>query len=72
MHRGCIVTRARIFMEQRVGRQRPVRIDALGAEPSDGRRDDGAVFFAEHPVFAGMRIEPGDDQTRMRQTEATG
>ena len=57
-------------MEHGVGRQRAARVDALGAQLLDRRRDDGAILVAERAVLAGMRIEPGERQARPRDAEA--
>ena len=67
-----VVARARPLVEQRVGRQRAERIDALGLQLSDRRRHDGVVLLAERAFFAGMRIEPGDREARAGDTEAGG
>ena len=72
MHKRGIVARARRVVEQRVGGQRPARIDAVGFEPRDGGRNDRAVLFAERAVFAGVRIEPGDGEPRPRNAETAG
>ena len=64
-----VVGRARPLMEHGVGRQRPERVDALGLQPRDRRRHDGAIFLAERAVFAGMRIETGDRDARAGDAE---
>ena len=46
-----VVGRARPLVKQRIGRQRAPRVDALGDELRDRRRDDGAVFLAERRRF---------------------
>ena len=50
-----VVARARRGMEQRVGRQRAARVDALAPQLRDRRRDDLDLLAAERAAFAGMR-----------------
>ena len=57
-------------MEHHVGRQRAAGVDPLGAKLFDGRRHHVEVLFAERAGFAGVGIEPGDRQTRLRDAEA--
>ena len=42
---------------------------ALASKRFNGRLDDIAIFGSECPVLAGMRIEAGDRETRMRNSE---
>ena len=66
-----VVVRARGGMEHAVGRQRAGCLDALCAQAHDRRCNDRQVLVAERPVFASMRIKPGDRQPRLRDREPT-
>ena len=57
-------------MEHRVGRQRPARVDALGAQLLDRGRDHAAILVAERAFLAGVRVEPGEREPRPRDAEA--
>ena len=65
----AVIGLARGVVEHGVRRQRAASLDALGAQGFDGRRDDVDLFGAERAVFAGMRIEAGDDEARMGEAE---
>ena len=57
-------------MEERVGGERSERIDAFRPEPFDRGLDDRHFFLAERGILAGMRIEAGDGEARLRNPEA--
>ena len=59
-------------MEHGVGGKRAARVDAVGDQPLDRRRDDVAVLLAERAVLAGMRIEPRNCEPRPGDAEALG
>ena len=65
----AVIGFARGGVEHGVRRQRAANRDALGAQGFDGRRDDVEIFGAERAVFAGMRVEAGDDEARMGEAE---
>ncbi len=50
--------------EDRVGRERAARVDALGARRLHRRRDDAQLLVAEQAAFAGVRVEAGDGDAR--------
>ena len=56
-------------MKHDIGCERAARVDALGAKPLHGGRNDVAVLVPERTGFAGMRVEPGDRKTRPRNAE---
>jgi hypothetical protein len=43
--------------------------DAFGAQLGDGGSDDVDVLAPQHAAFAGVRVETGDSQARMRNAE---
>src|SRR2546427_9208075 len=55
--------------EQRVRGNRPARRDARGRGGGNGRRDDLDVLASEMPRLSAMRVEPGDENARPRDTE---
>jgi hypothetical protein len=57
-------------MEQRVGRMRAARPDAFGDKLFDCRCDDLLILVADAAVFAGVRIEAADGDSRFRDAEA--
>ena len=67
---GAIVARAGGGVEHGVGGQRAAHVDAFAAQRRDRRCDDVAVLKAERAVLAGMRVEPGHRDARMRDGEA--
>ena len=56
-------------MEHRVGGERPSGVDAGLAQRGDRRRDDVDVLAAEPAGFAGVRVEPGNDDDRSGDRE---
>ena len=56
--------------EDRVGRDRAGDVDAGGAAPLDGRREDAALLAADEALFPGVRIEAGEGEARARHAEA--
>ncbi len=64
-----VVRHAGARSEQRIRRVRPCRVDSLGAQRGDGRRDDVDLLAAHAPVFAGVGIERGDGEMRVFDAE---
>jgi hypothetical protein len=56
--------------EQRVGRHRPERIDAGLSRRLDRRRDHLGILAPEVPGFPAVRIESGDQDSRLGDAEA--
>ena len=65
-----IVTAPRPGVEHGVGGVGAASLQAFGAQGGDGRGDDGLVFRAQRALFPGMRVEPGDCETRAGDAEA--
>src|SRR6266850_6090971 len=57
--------------EQRVGRNGSLRVDAGAHGRGNRRRDHLHVLTSEMARFAAVRIEPGDENARPRDAEAT-
>ena len=54
-------------MEHDVGRMRAAHVIAFLAQPLDRRHDDVDLLAAERAVLAGMRVEAGDGDARLRR-----
>ncbi len=51
------------------GSKRPAHVHALLAQHGDGGRDDRRFLAAHFAVFAGMWIEPGYRESRLKDAE---
>ena len=65
-----VVGRPRRRMEHGVGGQGPARRDALGLQRRDRRAHDALVLVADGAAFAGMRVDAGDGQARVRHARS--
>ena len=66
---GRVIAPPRRRVEQRVGRERPERVDALLAQQPDRRLDRLDLLAPHGSAFAGMRIEARDGNARLRNAE---